>query len=1043
MRQFFLLASPSHSSLALRHIDSFIESLLFPSKRHPSVPIMAQPDHSSSGQSLHEPIVLKTNDFPIDLTNARIHKYVIKFHPRDITAKEKEFLAKKLVARLDVDRKSSTFVQSGKFELLFPKAESDLEGTFFQIIRLRQRESFEGAVLSYVHRSKTYSKFLTDGLPTLSSKDHRSSAIDFEKDNPSLQVCTVFLEKETFYLDPIWTCPDVPSKLDGSLDHQQGVLLNALDSILQQEAYDTRCVQVHGSKIFDMAGEPALGGPVIELRRGVRAETCMIHSSVIRRITPCTGCFLKSMKLAKFLRLLRSSEDGTGPSLDGEQLNSFLKGMRIKKGWGKKEVVQILGLAAGNADQETFYWNNHTTTTVSNYMHKVHHNKPDEEEKEDLQQRCVVAGSLKGNQTLLPTMCDVVPGQYISLSVDSSYFEEENQLAYRSLLHQGSTTCLSMAAGSSTKLLKCAVSPTVADKFGLNIAGVGQNLVYERNAAEDRDRIVKGEILATQKKIHDKEVVTSDRSVIALVCACSESGHFRDIIRRALHSCKIEHSRVVSPSIHDGTENGARQIIAEQKSLQQSRKTESVAGLPKPLVIGVFRKPPSMGKFEATDREKQQFEQLRGVYGNVKFYCQENGYHFAGTFSRSTLSEKEAAASVEALMRRLETQTRSAFTSVSPSAPLSGPNKILLLGIHVSKVQTQHPKHHGNVEGQQPGPRKQKADCVYLISIAAKVSGSQSHHRVRTFLQQSYTSEQRFAGALAMDTATKGVIQELVGGTSLKSSTLVVFRAGYPPGKIMTEEMETMKVTKLLHGSEDESHELNGDEQSAADLESPGRPDTPGSTHSETEDESHIADSVQNKLSIGYGKGLNSSAMAAYIDAESNSEIGVLNQFASSQKARLLYLTVAANTKARLFDQTGQLLFQERSTGKKKKSANTANGKALSSILVRHPETLSNVHMIDWLLQKRLPKREGHNTPLLLKGYAFDEDIGGDDSVREALSKECWDFPRGTWSSKSLSCVTLAKKANRHATRIIRLNEKGEPVLPKVHPDLKESLYFI
>jgi hypothetical protein len=95
------------------------------------------------------------------------------------------------------------------------------------------------------------------------------------------------------------------------------------------------------------------------------------------------------------------------------------------------------------------------------------------------------------------------------------------------------------------------------------------------------------------------------------------------------------------------------------------------------------------------------------------------------------------------------------------------------------------------------------------------------------------------------------------------------------------------------------------------------------------------------------------------------------------------------------------------------------------------------------MIQKLLAEKAGPNRPLLLKIQWVDPQIRKEHSfLVDIFSEASWDFPRGTWSSKYLSRVTLAKKANRHALRVIRVDD-GESVLPEINAKLKDSLYFI
>ena len=259
---------------------------------------------------------------------------------------------------------------------------------------------------------------------------------------------------------------------DGEIYQQQRAGLNALDIILQQEARDTSSVRVYGNKIFDLSDKPAMEVPFIELRRGLNTRTFVVNMSVVRRITPCTGFFLKSMRVSELLRLLRSAAAGTGPSLDMEQVNRVLTGVKIRKAYGKQDVVQIAGIAVGNPEQETFYWNNHKTTTISHYMEKVHHV---EDVNMNPQQKCLVVKSVKHTEILPCNLCSVLPGQCYPQPVSSDYFEQGKEQVYRSLLRDIRSSCISRTDGVFRKVLKGSVSPTVAAQFGLNISGIGES----------------------------------------------------------------------------------------------------------------------------------------------------------------------------------------------------------------------------------------------------------------------------------------------------------------------------------------------------------------------------------------------------------------------------------------------------------------------------------------------------------------------------------------------------------------------------------------
>jgi hypothetical protein len=244
----------------------------------PSSATMEYSDDESANESLHEIIKLKTNDFPIDLTWATIYKYTIKFFPDDIPIKEKKYLAHKFLRRLKLNRKSSTVIRSDVCELLLPNDEPDLATASFQVVCVRQKDDFDGATLIYLHGKKLYTKFLTDQLITRQS-GQKPCETDFGGKDSCLQLFTVSAEKEKVDMEVISTAPRLFKVPETIL--RQKLVLHALDSILQQEARDTSSVRVYGNEIFEVVGEPAMEGPVIELRRGLKVETYIVNRPVV------------------------------------------------------------------------------------------------------------------------------------------------------------------------------------------------------------------------------------------------------------------------------------------------------------------------------------------------------------------------------------------------------------------------------------------------------------------------------------------------------------------------------------------------------------------------------------------------------------------------------------------------------------------------------------------------------------------------------------------------------------------------------------------
>jgi hypothetical protein len=331
---------------------------------------MDQPNGVPDGSSLIQSIKLKTNDFPIDLTKATIYKYTIEFSPDNINTKEKKVLSENFLSRLKLDYKSPSFIRGSNFEIFLPRQESELEEKALQAVFLRKKETANLATDSSTSSQATKSRnnFITDVLIARKTKSVPTARV-FPNDEGGLHICSVYAEGAEIKLDYFRKGVEA-TEVKETESPDWPVTMDALDHILLREAHDTKSVQVHGRRIYDMAGKPLAMGEGVELRRGFVTETCITNSSMVRRITPCTGFFIPEMNLAELLHLLRPMGSSKLRPFNVEEVNKVLKGVTIKKTRGKHEVTQILGLMAGNPDQETFYWNNHKITTVSYYMEK-------------------------------------------------------------------------------------------------------------------------------------------------------------------------------------------------------------------------------------------------------------------------------------------------------------------------------------------------------------------------------------------------------------------------------------------------------------------------------------------------------------------------------------------------------------------------------------------------------------------------------------------------------------------------------------------------
>ena len=337
---------------------------------------MDQSNDALRGELLHGAIKLQTNDFPIDLTQAEIHKYVIKFSPKSIPTKEKRFLARRFVSQLMLSRNGKAFIYDDKFEILLPRIDADLSGKALKAVYFLKKKNVKemtASLSSSSHGTNTNSMFLTDFLSTRTNQGLPSSS-EAQTEEGSVQIRVVFAEMVTLDMKLLGSrlAPSDPGR---PVVQEQRQMIHALNKVLLREAHDTSSVYVDGDRLFDMEIEPIAVSEGIELRRGVVAESCIVNSSIVRRITPCAGFFLKEMELGELLQNIWSWQVGAPIPLETEKVNQLLKGLRVRKTYGNQGIVRVIGLMAGNPDQETIYWNNNKPTTISNYLKKGKHNR--------------------------------------------------------------------------------------------------------------------------------------------------------------------------------------------------------------------------------------------------------------------------------------------------------------------------------------------------------------------------------------------------------------------------------------------------------------------------------------------------------------------------------------------------------------------------------------------------------------------------------------------------------------------------------------------
>ncbi len=661
------------------------------------------------------------------------------------------------------------------------------------------------------------------------------------------------------------------------------------------------------------------------------------------------------------------------------------------------------------------------------------------------------------HQEVLPTsLCSVLPGQYLSKPAGAYLSNAEK--GWQRRLAENISKCVCGMDGNLTKLLKCSTSPTVAGQYSLKIPGYGEPSALRARLSDHSDRMVKGTILE-RHITSDKTVPKLSRHVLVLVFSSADLEGLKDLFGRGLrgHIESGATSQVSTYDIQKVCNKNIGQLIEDART--EIPKGEFDADHLRPTVIGIFRKPQGLGKPGQTALQDLDLLKLRRTYQAIKRYCQEEGYPFVGTFLHQTFTPQDDNKLKPVMLNtvhRLRTQVRSAAPPASLTASVGSSPKKLLLGIHVSGLQ---PKHT-----EQPAAGAQSIAGWYLISIVAKWSGSSAFHRARTFLQKICNpAENRphtLPSVLAMANKVEKSIGELFNAASLAGSSIIVFRAGVPSGALQPEQARVKTAetpaNKAARNSRAESPlpaAVTGWQEAAAKnvlvenrmpvSRNPEDAEMTDSSRSTTENDSFRDDSVKISTTEGTSPERGFSERGSKSDSPTNPEIGALMSFAKAQNARLAYVEVASRTRARIFGPGGESLFDPLTGAVTDKKGVEEEIRYVSSIMAPTPTAALQSSIIDCLIQKKLSKKAGPNTPVQLKLRSIDEEMIRDRSLIDALSEASWDFPAGTWSSKNLSCVTLARKANRHAMRVVQFDANGDPWLPKIHADLKDSLYFI
>lgn len=554
--------------------------------------------------------------------------------------------------------------------------------------------------------------------------------------------------------------------------------------------------------------------------------------------------------------------------------------------------------------------------------------------------------------------------------------------------------------------------------------------------------MVEGTVLEKNIAIH-KEALVESPPVLVFVIGSAEIESLDSFIDRGI--TRHFNSHLTKTKYHKTQIDDVGRLVTDV--CIQLQKENPAAKTSKPALVGLFCKPSGIEKPGSTSEHESHFDELRQAYAKFKLYCHKEGYHFAGTFIQPTTKAQDDRKTRPAIfntMYRLRTKLASAGTPNRLTTGISAHNSptFLMLGIHAAQLATPF--------FEPPRSGKGQVSRWYLLSVVAKWCGGDGFPQSQTMLLKSPISGNgskndriaSFPSDLAME---KLKDCELLKGIALQNSTIIVFRAGLPPGLSNPEAKEAIRGVGKEVKTVKQHHKQTASNGGPREGENGVTANSASPANNAIKDKAfgdEAADEAAANRNGAPGHFELREEGLAKGESSFNSEVRELEEFANRRNARLVYCTVNAKTNARLFSQTGQPLVQDESCLPDQKAI-TAEARRVSSIFVYPPKPAPGTSTIDWLIQKQFTEKAETNTPLLLKYHPIDQTIIDSDSVRNAIFEACWDFPAGTWSSKNLSCVALAKKANRHAMRIIQPDRNGQPSIPGLHADLKNSLYFI
>jgi hypothetical protein len=310
--------------------------------------------NAADNLDVSEQTLVNINAYKVDLSDAHIYKYVIKFSPVDyFSDKEKKKLAECFLGSLLLDLNPVDTVIGDDFEFFLPHPHAQLMQKYLQVpfARSDSRKEPYLEVKSFAPggNQPVYSTF--SPLTELCDKGPCGDvAISVPRVFEGLNICEVSAHRPQFILKNLLASKDSGSK---------SPVLAAVTKIFQRNATPTvswhnegkvaavKGLREMGSKVFDFLElsneEPVHIGSGFVVRRGINASTQIIAGSIFRVVSPTHGMFFEAgINLAelvvRFVGTAKLDEAKRG------LLKKLLKGMTIIKAYGGKGMRHIVDL---------------------------------------------------------------------------------------------------------------------------------------------------------------------------------------------------------------------------------------------------------------------------------------------------------------------------------------------------------------------------------------------------------------------------------------------------------------------------------------------------------------------------------------------------------------------------------------------------------------------------------------------------------------------------------------------------------------------------